>query len=310
MKHEQHGLFHNLPIDVTLVEVGPRDGFQFESKIIPARFKAEIITGLIEAGLKHIQVSSFVNPKKVPQMADAEKLLTMLPKTDEVTYSALALNKTGVERAQKAGLRHILVSISSSDAHSRKNTGMYLEEAVVEGMDMVDVAQKAGMEIRGDIQCAFGCVYEGEIPPERVIEIAGRYIDAGVDILSLSDTTGMATPKKMEKLLNRLKDRTGKAPLAIHLHDTRGLGLVNVLTALHCGVSIFDASLAGMGGCPFIAGASGNIATEDVAYLMHTLGIRTGVDIQKVAGCSQKMEQFFNKRFSGKMTHVMQQNGC
>jgi len=295
----------NLPNKVTLIEVGPRDGFQFEKKIIPTRLKVEIISGLVEAGLKDIQVTSFVHPDVVPQMADAEDLLNRLPQKNDIRYSALVLNEKGVERAHTSGLQHIEISISASDTHSRKNAGMPFEKGLEMGKDMIRLAQEYKMEIRAGIQCAFGCVYEGRIPQERVLKIAKNFLKADIQTLAISDTTGMANPLLIKNLLKKLMPKVSNTPVVLHLHDTRGLGLVNVMTAMECGVTRFDTALAGMGGCPFVSGAAGNIATEDTAWLMKSLSIETGVDISKVAKCSQKLEKFFGKKFPGKMHRLI-----
>ena len=295
----------NLPDKVTLIEVGPRDGFQFEKKIIPTNFKVEIISDLVDAGLKDIQIASFVHPDVVPQMADAEDLLKRLPKRNDVRYSALVLNEKGVERAHLSGLQHIEISISASDTHSRKNAGMSFEKALEMGKDMIRLAQEYNMKIRAGIQCAFGCVYEGRISEERVLKIAKDFLKIGIQTLAISDTTGMANPLSIQNLTKKLMPDAGITPIVLHLHDTRGLGLVNVMAAMECGVTRFDTALAGMGGCPFVPGAAGNIATEDTAWLMKSLSIETGVDISKVAKCSQKLEAFFEKKFPGKMHRLI-----
>jgi hydroxymethylglutaryl-CoA lyase len=297
----------NLPNKVTLIEVGPRDGFQFEKRIIPTELKVEIICGLVDAGLRHIQVTSFVHPKLVPQMADAEELLRLLPKREDVTYSGLVLNAKGVERARLAGLKYIEVSISASDTHSRKNSGMSLKQAAEQGKEMIRLSQKYNMKIRAGIQCAFGCAYEGKIPEKRVLKIARNFMALGVDTLCLSDTTGMANPLSIKSLMKKLIPEADGMPVVLHLHDTRGLGLVNVMAAMDCGISHFDTALAGMGGCPFIPGAAGNIATEDTAYLLESMNIKTGIDISGVAKCSKRLEKFFDKRFSGRMYQLA---GC
>jgi len=297
----------NLPNKVTMIEVGPRDGFQFEKKIIPTNLKVEIISGLVDAGLKDIQITSFVHPDVVPQMADAEDLLKRLPKINDVRYSALVLNKKGVERAYLSGLQHIEISISASDTHSRKNAGMPFEKALEMGKDMIRLAREYNMEIRAGIQCAFGCVYEGRIPEKRVLQIAGDFLEMGIQTLAISDTTGMADPLLIKNLIKKLMPEVGNTPIVLHLHDTRGLGLVNLMAAMEYGVTHFDTALAGMGGCPFVSGAAGNIATEDTAWLMKSLNIETGVDISKVAKCSQKLEDFFEKKFPGKMHRLIKE---
>ncbi len=292
---------HPYPEKVTLIEVGPRDGFQFESQIIPTSMKIDIIGGLVAAGIKHIQVTSFVHPQRVPQMADAETLLQALPVREGVTFSGLVLNRQGLERAQRAGMKHVEISISASDTHSRKNTGMSLNEAVSNAQQMVNFAKENGMQVRAGVQCAFGCVYEGQIALKRIIRMALNFVEQGVDALSFSDTTGMATPSSIRRLMNAVLPSVDEIPVIAHLHDTRGLGLVNLTTALECGITRFDTAFAGMGGCPFVPGAAGNIATEDVVYLLNSMDIDTGVDIVKVAQCSRRLEKYIGKQFAGKM---------
>lgn len=294
-----------LPHNVTLIEVGPRDGFQFEKKPIPTDLKVEMIGGLIAGGLTRVQVTSFVHPAKVPQMADAERLVGLLPKKQGVVYSGLALNLTGVERAKRCQLGCIEVSISASDTHSRKNSGLSFIKALEQSLAMIRLAKDYKMQLRAGIQCAFGCAYEGPVAVDRVLDIARQFIDQGIDSLVLADTTGMATPPAISRLLSALVPLTGNTPLALHLHDTRGLGLVNLMAALEMGVTHFDSAFGGMGGCPFVPGATGNIATEDVIYLLDSLGIATGVDPRKVAQCSRKMETFLEKPLSGKLYRLL-----
>jgi hydroxymethylglutaryl-CoA lyase len=293
------------PKTVTLVEVGPRDGFQLESRIVPTERKASVIEELAAAGLRHIQVASFVHPERVPQMADAEALVHRLEQPAGRTYSALALNRRGVERAGRCGLRHVEISLSASDAHGRNNAGMPMERAVKAAREMIREARRRAMTVCASIQCAFGCATEGEIPPERVRRIAAVLLSEGIDVLSLADTTGMAHPGSIRRMLAELAPLSHPVPLALHLHDTRGLGLVNLFAALELGVARFDTAFGGMGGCPFVAGAAGNIATEDTVHLLHGLGIDTGVDAAAVARCSGRMEAFFGKRFPGRMTRVL-----
>lgn len=292
---------NSYPEKVTLIEVGPRDGFQFESRIIPTSIKVDIIGRLIEAGIKHIQVTSFVHPDRVPQMADAESVLGALPAIDGVTIFALVLNLRGLERAHRAGLKDVEISISASDTHSQKNTGMTLDDALSNARQMINFAKQHGMNVRAGVQCAFGCVYEGKIDLERVRQIAFDFLDQNVDAVAFSDTTGMATPTSIRRLLADVLPAVGSTPIIAHLHDTRGLGLVNLMAALDCGLTRFDTSLAGMGGCPFVRGAAGNIATEDTVYLLNSLEIETGIDIGKVSECSMTLEKFFGKRFAGKL---------
>jgi hydroxymethylglutaryl-CoA lyase len=294
-----------LPDKVMLMEVGPRDGLQFETKILPTSLKVQLITDLVAAGLQEIQVASFVNPGIVPQMADADTLVAQLPKQAGVDYNGLVLNVKGVERAAAAGLKSVEISISVSETHSRRNVNMTLKEAAVQAGDMIRLSKELGLIIRGGIQCAFGFPGEETIPFERIQHIVEGYMEEGIEILCLSDTTGMADPGKIDTVLEKICPVVGDLEVALHLHDTRGLGLVNVQTALKYGIRHFDASLAGMGGCPFVPGAAGNIATEDLANFLHAMQIETGVDINKLAHCSRSLEAFFEKRFSGRMHRLM-----
>jgi hydroxymethylglutaryl-CoA lyase len=234
-------------------------------------------------------------------MADAEELLRRLPAAQNVIYNGLALNAKGVDRAGLAGLRSVEVSISASDTHSRKNTGLSFKEAVQESKAMIRLARTYQMHIRASIQCSFGCVYEGRIEEARVIDLAHAYLDQGVNWLAIADTTGMANPLSVSHLTGKLLEAAGSIPLVMHFHDTRGMGLANVLAALQSGITYFDTAMAGMGGCPFVQGAAGNIATEDTVNLLEAMGISTGINIQQISHCSRQMEVFFNKRYPGKM---------
>jgi len=292
--------------NVILREVGPRDGFQAEASFIPAQLKTEVIESLADAGFSHIQAVSFVHPGKVPQMADAQEVCGLLKKRASVSYSGLALNVRGVERAVEAGLGVVEVSASASNTHSLKNAGMTQEQAR-EALEKMAVRAKAlGLTVWASIQCAFGCAYEGAVPPERVKETARAVLDQGVDFLGLADTTGMAVPTQVQSLVSELLPLAGKTPLFLHLHDTRGLGLVNLLAALECGVTRFDTALGGMGGCPFVPGAAGNIATEDTLHLLESLGIRTGINKTQVARASRRLEAFLGHAFSGKLYRMIQ----
>ncbi len=290
-----------IPATVTIVEVGPRDGFQLEPAIIPTDLKIEIIKGLAAAGLKHIQVASFVNPRRVPQMADAEDLVRRLPSSSPAAFFGLALNARGVIRARDSGLACIEVSISASDAHSRKNAGMSHADALREGKKMVGTAAAAGMRVTASVQCAFGCVYEGPVPESRVLESVRMFVAAGVERVTLADTTGMGTPPAVERMLERIRMLGADVPIGLHLHDTRGLGLVNAAAGLRSGVTAFDTALGGMGGCPFVAGAAGNIATEDTVYLLEAMGAATGVDRHAVASCSRRLSRFLGKDLPGRL---------
>lgn len=297
----------DLPDKVTLIEVGPRDGFQFEKQMIPTEMKVEIINDLVEAGLKHIQVASFVNPARVPQMADAEAVVSRLPESPGVIFSGLVLNPKGLQRAMQAGLKYVEISISASDTHSRKNAGLSFDQAVARMKQMIRLARTENMGVRAGIQCAFGCVYEGDVSQERIVNLVRYYAANKVDAIALSDTTGMANPVSVKRMLQTLMPECGQIPIVLHLHDTRGLGLANLMAALECGVIQFDTAVAGMGGCPFVRGAAGNIATEDTVHLMDSMGIRTGVDIAGVSKCSHRLEDYLAKQFPGRMHRLLAQ---
>ena len=203
-----------------------------------------------------------------------------------------------------SGIQSVEISLSASDTHSRKNAGMTHDVALEQGLRMIDQAVSAGLQVRASVQCAFGCVYEGRLSTARIAEIICRFVDHGAHELALADTTGLGSPPLVNEILDVVLPLVGRLPLALHLHDTRGLGLVNVMAALQYGVSTFDTALAGMGGCPFVTGAAGNIATEDTAHLLETLGIYSGVNIRRVGAVSRKMEVFFRKQFPGRMHRV------
>jgi hydroxymethylglutaryl-CoA lyase len=274
--------------------------------MIPTAMKVEIINDLVAAGLKHIQVASFVNPSRVPQMADAEEVIKRLPESEGLTFSGLVLNTRGVRRALEAGLNHVEISLSASDTHSRKNAGQGFDRALGGMKEMIQLARAEAMVVRAGIQCAFGCVYEGHVSPERIVGLVQYYVSQQVDAIALSDTTGMANPVAIKQMLQIVMPECGNIPIVLHLHDTRGLGLANLMAALACGVNQFDTAMAGMGGCPFVAGAAGNIATEDTVHLLESMGIRTGVDLAKVGQCSRRLEEFLGKKFPGKMHRLLQ----
>ena len=294
------------PTTVELCDVGPRDGFQFEDQFIPTDLKVETITALADAGMPRIQVASFVHPKWVPQMKDAEAVCEQLPERDDVTYAGLALNQKGLERAHAAGLTQVDLSIATHDQHSQDNANMTVEAAVAQAEDMVDYAQDHGMRAQMGFQTVFGYQEPADTPLDQVVEMSRHFAQMGVESLSLADSTGLANPHMIEERVRAVQDVIGDVPLVLHLHDTRGLGLANVYAALQCGVTRFDTSLAGMGGCPFIDGATGNIATEDTIYLLDGLGIETGVDRDAVAEASLRVESFLGKEFPGKLHRLRQ----
>jgi hydroxymethylglutaryl-CoA lyase len=234
-------------------------------------------------------------------MADAEQVCARLPQRAGVVYSGLVLNPRGLTRACVAGLRHVDIGVSASETHSRKNANVAVDEALANVTAMVAQTRAACMTVRGGIQCAFGCAYEGVIDPDRVLAIARRLLALGVDELALADSTGMANPHQVAQLMSALRPLAGATPIILHLHDTRGLGLANVLTALECGIYRFDTAFGGLGGCPFIKGATGNIATEDTLYLLESMGIATDVERRAVAACSHEMAVLLGRDLPGKL---------
>ena len=295
-----------LPTRVELCDVGPRDGFQFEDQFIPTDLKIEAITALADAGVPRIQVTSFVHPKWVPQMRDAEEVCERLPERDDVTYAGLALNQKGLERAHEAGLTQVDLSIATHDQHSRDNANMTVDEAVAQAEDMVGYAHDHGVQAQMGFQTVFGYREPGDTPLDQVVEMSRHFAEMGVESLSLADSTGLANPRMIKERVRAVQDVIGDVPLVLHLHDTRGLGLANVYAALQCGVTRFDTSLAGMGGCPFIEGATGNIATEDTVYLLDGLGVETGIERKAVGKTSLRVESFLDKEFPGKGHRLME----
>ncbi len=294
-----------LPKAVVIEEQGLRDGLQSERAFLPTEKKLALIGALVDAGLKRIQVTSFVSPKLIPQMADAEQVCAGLPRVDGVVFSGLVLNVKGMERAAAAGLTHVAASISASDTHSRKNANASLAEARQRFVEMVRFGKQHGLTVRGGLQCVFGCRFEGRIDPAVVRDLAKEQLDQGVDEIALADSTGMADPSSIQEIGGRVLELAGGKTVVLHLHDTEGKGLANALAALQVGITHFDTAFGGMGGCPFIKGASGNIATEDLVCMLNQMGVRTGIDADRVAVLSRGLETFFGKTFSGRMQRVL-----
>jgi hydroxymethylglutaryl-CoA lyase len=293
------------PTQVEIIEVGPRDGLQREPTPISSDEKVALIEDLVAAGLKRIQVTSFVHPKYVPQMADAEEVCARIPKRSGVVYSGLALNLRGVERAQKAGLAQVDISVSASDAHSQRNANRSIEEALVEFKEMSALARSSGMAVRGGIQCAFGYQRPNDVYPDKVVDIAHHHLDLGVDELALADSSGFANPRAMTALLKVIVPLAGDTPVILHLHDTRGMGLANVLAALSNGVRHFDTAFGGLGGCPFIDGATGNIATEDTVYMLEGMGVQTGINLSRLSQISRRFAEKLGQDLPGKVYGLM-----
>ncbi len=276
-----------LPRAVRIVEVGPRDGLQNESKIIPTEKKAEFISLLALSGLKDIEIASFVHPKWVPQLADADALISHLRPYPDVRYSALVPNMKGLDRAIASGLKRIAVFTAASETFNRKNINMGVAESIAVFKPVVERAAKENISVRGYVSTCFVCPYEGPIAKERVADVTKALFDMGVDEVSIGDTIGAATPKDVESTGGHLISQNPIDKLAMHFHDTYGMAVANVYQSLQMGFTIFDSSAGGLGGCPYAPGASGNIATEDLLYLLDRLGIQTGVSLAAVRRASR-----------------------
>jgi hydroxymethylglutaryl-CoA lyase len=294
---------------VILEDESLRDGLQFEQKILTLEEKWSLYRLLAAAGVKRLQVGSFVHPKVVPQMADtAEFIQNVRDETPGVLITALVLNDKGLERALKCGLGHLSMSSSASNSHSLKNVKRPATEAFAALLDLIRQAVGSGLEVRAGIQCAF-CVYEGAVAEDRVIEMAVRLAETGANELNLADTTGMANPLQVRRLIAKTRAAISQFPISIHLHDTRGLGLANMLAAYEEGVNIFDVSAGGLGGCPFVKGASGNVAAEDAVNLFEQIGVATGIDLKAICKVVDRYEEILGRRLPGRMNQVIKSQG-
>ena len=269
----------SLPTHVRIVEVGPRDGLQNEAQVVPAAVKIELIERLGAAGLQTIEATAFVSPKWVPQMGDAADVMAGIARRPGVSYPVLVPNMKGFEQALAAGAQEIAVFAAASEAFSQKNINCSIAESLARFRPVAEVARQHGIAMRGYVSCVLGCPYQGEVLPAAVAEVAARLHEMGCYEVSLGDTIGVGTPGAVQRMLDEVALLVPVAQLAGHYHDTWGQALANIYASLERGVAVFDASVAGLGGCPYAAGASGNVATEDVAYLMNGLGIETGIDL-------------------------------
>jgi hydroxymethylglutaryl-CoA lyase len=294
-------LFSTLPAEVSVYEVSPRDGLQNESVTVATTRKVRLIEALIDAGLKRIEISSFVSPKWVPQLADAEEVVRLVPKHEGVTLSALCPNARGLERAIAAGVEEIGVFISASETHNLKNVNKTIEETFDGFVDVIGPATERGIRVRGYVSTLWGCPYEGEIDPKRGLQIAERLASMGCYQISLGDTIGVGTPVQTRDILRLFLGTMAPETLALHLHDTRGTALANVLVGLEMGIRTFDASVGGLGGCPYAPGAAGNLATEDLVYTLHGMGVGTGIDLEKLWMAGQVAEAVVGRELPGKV---------
>jgi hydroxymethylglutaryl-CoA lyase len=264
---------------VQILEVGPRDGLQNEPRHLPVPVKAELIRRLTAAGVRRVEVASFVNPKRVPQMADAEALLATLPRVSGVSYVGLVLNRKGFDRALAAGCNEVGMAVVASDTFNRRNQGVSTDESIAQWLEIAAEARKAGIRAQITVSAAFGCPFEGEVPLDRVIDIARRVAAAGPDEICFADTIGVGVPAEVSRLLALAEAALPGITLRCHFHNTRNTGLANAYAAVESGVTVLDASVGGIGGCPFAPAATGNIPTEDLVYMLERGGIETGVSL-------------------------------
>jgi hydroxymethylglutaryl-CoA lyase len=301
-------LFAGVPDRVSIYEVSPRDGLQNESATVPLRGKLRLIDALVASGLQRIEITSFVSPKWIPQLADADKLAQTLLASHapaegapEVSFSALCPNARGLERAKKAGLGEIAVFMSASETHNKKNINKTIDATIAAFEETIGPAREAGMKVRGYVSTVWGCPYEGDIDPARAIEIATKLHQMGCYQVSLGDTIGSGTPRQTRAIVQRALDALPLDAVAMHMHDTRGTALANIVVGLELGIRHFDASVGGMGGCPFAPGAAGNVATEDLVYMLHGMGVATGLDLERLVEAAKAAESIVGRTLPGKV---------
>jgi hydroxymethylglutaryl-CoA lyase len=289
------------PKKVVVTEVGPRDGFQIERDFIPTATKIALINQLVEAGVPRIEFSSFVSPRAVPQLADAAEVLAGIDRSKGTVLIALVPNAKGAARAIEAGAGELCVFVSASETHNQKNVNRSVEESLHGFEEVMRLARAAGTPVHGAIATSFGCPFEGNVPVEQVGRIAARFQELGMVGVGLGDTTGMATPPLVAERCRHLARHVPGLHVTLHFHDTRGLGLVNVMAGLDEGVDAYESSFAGLGGCPFAPGASGNICTEDLVNLLHELDIETGIDLDRLCGAARGVEGVIGRSLPGQV---------
>ncbi len=276
---------------IEIVEVGPRDGLQSEPEILSTATKVELVNRLVGAGLRRLEVASFVNPKRVPQMADAEAVLATLPKKPGVQYVGLVLNRKGFDRARAAGCTEVGLVATATDSFGERNQGSTMEETIRTWEEIAPLAQEAGIRAQITISVAFGCPFEGEVPAARVVEIAQRLASFKPVEIALADTIGVAVPSQVTSLVEQVRAAVGDVPLRCHFHNTRNTGIANAYAAVLAGVNVLDASVGGVGGCPFAPNATGNIGTEDLVYMLSRAGYDTGIDLNKLIDTARWLQE-------------------
>ncbi|MGE0547820.1 MAG: hydroxymethylglutaryl-CoA lyase [Kofleriaceae bacterium] len=289
-----------LPAEVTIFEVGPRDGLQNEARQVPTPDKLRFIDALVGAGIRAIEITSFVSPKWIPQLADAAEVARGVHRPPGVRMSALVPNRRGLDTAIAAGMKEIAVFLSASETHNKKNVNKTIAETMAGFAEVVPRAREANIAVRAYVSTVFGCPYEGEIDPERAVTLTGQLLDMGVYQVSLGDTIGVANPRQVEDVLGRVLAKHPPAAIAGHFHDTQGTALANCLVALTMGVTTIDSAAGGLGGCPYAPGAAGNLATEDVVAMLHGMGVKTGIDLDKLAEASRTAATFVGHELPSK----------
>jgi len=286
----------SLPGKVKIVEVGPRDGLQNEKETIPAEVKVELVDRLTDAGFVNIEAASFVSPKWVPQMATSAEVMDKIRRKPGVVYSALTPNMKGFEAALAAKADEVVIFGAASEAFSQRNINCSIAESIERFRDVAQAAKQHNIRLRGSISCAFGCPYQGEVPADSVADVVRRLRELGCDEIDIADTIGVGTPKKVQAVFERVVREFPIERLSGHFHDTYGQATANIYASLEVGISIFHSSVAGLGGCPYAKGATGNVSTEDVLFLMNGLGIDTGIDLDKVVDAGQFISQHLNRK--------------
>ena len=294
---------------VKIVEVGPRDGLQNEKVTVPAEVKVEFITALADAGLRVIEAGAFVSPKWVPQMADTADVYRDIPKDPGVEFPVLVPNMKGLDRAIEANVKSIAIFTAASETFNQRNINMSIAESFENYAPVAARARAEGIRVRGYVSTAFGCPYEGDVPPEKVLEVCARLLDLGCYEVSVGDTIGVGTPMQVQGVIGMLLQVIPPSKLAMHFHDTRGTALANTLAALEMGIATFDASAGGLGGCPYAPGASGNLATEDLVYMLDRMAIETGVDLNRLVQASSMIAPYLDHPLPGKYLQACRKQG-
>lgn len=298
-----------LPKQVQIKEVGPRDGLQNETIFIPTEDKIQLVNRLSESGLNYIEVTSFVHPKWIPQLADAVEVLKEIKRNNAITYAALVPNSKGLVRALDVDVDEVSIFMSASEGHNKSNINKSIDETFPILKEVVDGALAAGKTVRGYISTVIACPYDGYTKPEQVVYVAEKLFDMGISELSLGDTTGVGVPTQVDALIHEMLRHFKAENLAMHFHDTRGTAIANVMTSLAHGITKFDSAIGGLGGCPYAKGASGNVATEDLLYFLHEMGIKTGVSLEKIQQTALYVEGIIGKKLSSKLVAIAREEG-